>query len=205
MKTAEPISALGNYPELATRVGIVIADYALLEYQMFILYAALSPKNPAESFSKFYQYISANNKTGLILREAKNVLSETSYKALDRLCDRFKKAANRRTEIAHCVFVSGDNSALMRLRLVRNEPRFEELNHQLIDRTINQYRSLSIDVSAFLTTVVKTPAELLHILHALPRAPHQETLVVPVPLGLQMQLTSSEIEASLSRQGLLRR
>jgi hypothetical protein len=204
MGETQHISALSSRPELAKNIGMIVADYSLLEYQMFILYAALSPRNPAESFSRFYQRTSVDNKTGLLLKEAKKNLDRERFKAVDKLCDRFKRAAKRRTEVAHCVFISDDNSEILRLRMIRDRPVFEPLNNSLITRTINQYRTLSTDISAFLTTVVKSEAELRHILHALPRAPHHETLVAPAPQGRQMQLEASQIEASLSRQGLFR-
>lgn len=198
----DSISALRKYPDMARQIGLIIADYAILEYQVFILYALLSPKNPMESFRKFYTYISANNKCGLVLGEAKQ-LDHERYAALDKLLDRFKKAANRRTEIAHCEFLSQDEKSMLRLRLVGDQPKFEPLNDEIFQRTTNQYRILSTDVSAFLTILAPSEAVLLHTMHALPRAPHLETLVGSAVPDHQTKLEKAELIASLTRQKLL--
>lgn len=203
MREIKSISSLHNHPDLALRVGLIIADYACIEYQVFVIYAVMSDKNPSESFRAFYQYISAHNKVGLVLRQADGNLDGDKRRGLDRLLTRFQHASKRRTEIAHCVFLSDKDGSLLRLRFANGNPAFEPFNDSIFTRTIDQYHTLSTDLSAFLAILVPSRKALLHTLHALPRAPSLETLVGPAVPGLQMQLEKDQLIASLERQKLL--
>jgi hypothetical protein len=199
----EALTSLKRQPEVATQIGLIMADFALIEFNMFIIYAAISPKNPMESFSKFYKQISANNKSKLVLDESLGKISEKQYLALQRLWKRFKGAAIRRNEIAHCVFTQGPSSQIIRLRLNGLQPVFEEFSSQIFDRTISQYHILYIDSLAFLTSLPLSEQEFHHIMHALPRAPHLETLAVSVVPDHQQRLQEDELTASRIRQGLV--
>src|SRR5262249_55556333 len=121
MTDPEPSSALRKHPEIAKQIGVLMEHFAGLEDRMFIVYAALatrpviSANDVEQRFSEFYKLRSVNLRSGLVLSAAKSVLDDLRYKALVRLWRRFKAAANRRTDVAHCVFMFMNSQGLSRL------------------------------------------------------------------------------------------
>lgn len=106
-----PPNTLRQNPELAQKIGFLMGDYANLEYQLFVVYAALAtahmqqvqPTDVAQCFSVFFSKRAINNKCGVLLDlAAPPRFDEALYRACQRLCRRIKGAAKRRTEVAHC-------------------------------------------------------------------------------------------------------
>jgi hypothetical protein len=155
-------------------------------------------------FSEFYKLRSVNLRSRLVLTAAEPKLDHLRYKALTRLWRRFKGAASRRTDVAHCVFMSKSSETLMRLSSAASKPRFEPLNQSYFDKTTLQFRILSRDILMFATFVVGTEERLLQLLRALPLPPN-----IPFPQeceGPQAPLApheNGEQKASISRLGLL--
>ena len=167
---SRPFSFIQGRDDIATRIGHVIADYAHLEFQLSIIYALVSQLDPVVSFNEFYSQRAANNKCGLILRAAKPIATEGAYALLQRICRRFKNAAARRTEVAHCVFMS-PNGQLSRLRVFKTPPDFAPVNDDLFNRVSNQFRNLSMDLKTATVALSPAPARLRQVLRALPRPP----------------------------------
>jgi len=167
---SRPFSPIHNRDDIATRIGHVIADYAHLEFQLAIIYALVSQRDPADSFNEFYAQRAANNKCGLILKTAKLIATEDAYALLQRICRRFKNAAARRTEVAHCVFMS-PNGQLSRLRVFKKPPDFAAVNDDLFNRVSNQFRNLSMDLKTATIALCPSPIRLRQVLRALPQPP----------------------------------
>lgn len=198
----EGISSLRRHPEVATQVGFIIADYALLEFLMFHLYAALSDQDPGVSFERFYSMRSINKRSELVVGELTEILDDAHTRALKKLWKRFRAAATRRTEIAHCTFLSKDGG-VSRLRLHGTKPAFEDLDTSVFDRTREQYRVLAKDISVLLSLLFPHPDILTERLHEIAAAIGINLTVAP-----QIQLDGptpdaiEEIRASRMRIGL---
>jgi hypothetical protein len=109
----KPFTSLTKHPELAQAIGIVIAEYSLLEFHMFLIYAlARHPASPVECFAPYYSLRSMDKRNELVT-EATHHLPPSHKKALGRLWRRFRSAARRRTEIAHASYMS-DGKTLVR-------------------------------------------------------------------------------------------
>lgn len=167
---SHPFSPIHNRDDIATKIGHVIADYAHLEFQLAIIYALVSQRDPAVSFNEFYAQRAANNKCGLILKRARPIATEDAYALLQRICRRFKNAAARRTEVAHCVFMS-PNGQLSRLRVFKNPPDFAPANDELFNRVSSQFRNLSTDLKTATVALCPSPTKLRQVLRALPQPP----------------------------------
>jgi hypothetical protein len=177
---------------------------------MFVVYVAIAsgptitPSDVEAHFSEFYKRRNVNLRSGLVLTTAQPVLDELRYKALTRLWRRFKGAANRRTDVAHCVFMSKDGEDLMRLSSAASKPRFEPLEQSYFDRTTLQFRTLGRDILTFSTFVVGTEERLLQLLRALPLPPDMPfPPEVEGPQAPPDQHEKAEERASVSRLGLL--
>jgi hypothetical protein len=211
--TDNPIktSTLRKHPEIAEQIGYLMEHYAGLEYFMFVLYVTISTLLQDEvdrddidgCFAEFYRLRTANLKSGLVLTAAKPLLDEPLYRACVRVWRRFKGAAGRRTDVAHCVFMSYDKPGIYRLSAAKPIPTFEPFALSFFDRTSDQFRILGIDILTLVSCLVGTEKKLASILRALPVPPS-----MPLPpedvahQALPNQYAKGEREASLSRLGL---
>lgn len=164
------ISFIRNRDDIASKVGHLVADYAHLEFLLAIIYALVSQDEPATSFSEFYAQRSANRKCGLILRVAQPISVPDAFSLLRRICRRFKGAASKRTEVAHCVFMA-PNGRLSRLRVFEEIPDFAPVDDELFSRATEQFRELSIDLRTSIVFLSPAPARLREVLQAIPRPP----------------------------------
>jgi hypothetical protein len=170
------VGALENYPEIAEEIGHLMGHYASLEYHMFIAFAVIATSHFAnpdsqhieECFAAFYARRSVNLKGEIALKIAEGRLDEWRLLAWKRLWRRFKGAASRRTDVAHCVFMGSKLSGLMRLKASGTEPTFEPLDMKFFERTNHQFRTLGRDIVTFLTFVAGSEDRLESILRALP-------------------------------------
>lgn len=165
-----PISLIRNRDDIAVKIGHIIADYAHLEFLLSIVYALVSQGDPVVSFDEFYGQRAANNKCGLILRVAKPIATPEAFALLKRICRRFKNAAARRTEVAHCMFMS-PSGQLSRLRVFGSPPDFAPANDELFNRASEQFQKLSIDLRTVIVVLSPSAKRLRQVLHALPRPP----------------------------------
>jgi hypothetical protein len=118
-------TTLTLHPEMAQQVGLVMAEYAILERLLFTIYALIASRDPRTRFRRFYKLRSLNLRRELVEQAVrKSNLHARLRRALKRLLNRFERAADRRTEIAHCAYLS-DRTTLVRLRTIRGEPEYE--------------------------------------------------------------------------------
>lgn len=165
-----PISFIRNRDDIAVKIGHVIADYAHLEFLLSIIYALVSQSDPITSFNEFYGQRAANNKCGLILKVAKPIATTEAFAMLQRICRRFKNAAAKRTEVAHCMFMA-PSGQLSRLRVFGSPPDFAPVNDDLFNRASEQFQKLSIDFRTAIVVLSPSAKRLSQVLHALPRPP----------------------------------
>jgi hypothetical protein len=200
----EPLSSLRRHPHLAEKVGLVIADYAVLEMSFYFIYSAINYYNLENSFKEFYGLRSLNLRCELVLNKFdENTQFPPSYrKALERLIRRFKSAANRRTEIAHVQYLEKNNK-IISLFLKGEDPSFREINGSLFNRTFSQYRKLNIDLGVFLSHIVRTLEELTQILSSTPHARNLDTALSDfLNQAPQVKSRETELEESRKRLGL---
>jgi hypothetical protein len=69
-------TTLDLHPELAQKVGLVVAEYALLERSMWTVYALLPGFDPKASLLAFYSLRSIRRRQSLVLQEGKAALNE---------------------------------------------------------------------------------------------------------------------------------
>jgi hypothetical protein len=205
------IKALEHYPEIAEEIGHLMGHYAALEYHMFITFAAIATSHfddpnsdhIEECFAAFYELRSVNLKSELALKIAEGRLDEWRLLAWKRLWRRFKGAASRRTDVAHCVFMGNKTSGLMRLKASGKEPTFEPLDMKFFERTNHQFHTLGRDISTFLPFVVGTQDRIESLLRALPLPINipfpQKDEAPPAPLSSREK---SERRDSVYRLGL---
>ena len=199
-----PRTSLVKHPEIAQQVGLIVAEYALLERLLFSVYALLTNDPPLSSFRKFYRIRSFHQRRLLIIATAKNAnLSAAVYSSLMRLLRRFGNAADRRAEIAHCAFLA-DHKTVVRLVVRAGNPKYEKTSRDIFARTFTQYHNLVIDLMTFQAFVAGSLDRALRIMRSIPRAPdlripqeHTNSQSPPT------QSEEAEIRASLSRLGLI--
>lgn len=198
----EPQTSLRRHPAIAQQVGLVIADYALLEMRMCLIYAAICPRQGGDAIDAFYDLRSIRRREELVLTELESIITPDRFGALKRLWKRFKAAANRRTEIAHCAFLDRHGSP-MRLRLAGTTPSLEKLDTEIFDRTFTQYRKLGQDLQNFLIFSGQLHPAILE--------KFQSSVLAPLLRLSEVSMTSaqgqkppevSEREESLKRLGL---
>lgn len=197
-----PKSVLHEHPDIAQAVGLVVADYALLEALMFLIYALTTDEDGETAFQSFYTLRSAHLREGLMYEKAAH-LDEPVQNALRRLWRRFKAAANRRTEIAHVSFLT-DGKTVTRLRLFGTEVRFEPITRDIFTRTLNQYQTLGKDLLAFTGVLARSSEEVQQIIASLPlarhRRAHSASLASQDP---RARFETEDTKAALSRLQLL--
>jgi hypothetical protein len=197
-----PKSTLHDHPNVAQRVGLVVADYALLEMMMFMLYAVVSGLHGMEAFKRFYRLRSIHLREEITYKAAEG-LEEAYQEAICRAWKRFKAAANRRTEIAHCSFMS-DGKTVTRLRMFGTEPRFEPMNKQVFDRTFTQYRTLGKDLIVLVSEIAPDPDAVQKLLAETPFGQYRQSeLVYLGSLDPQARYGEREVRESLARLRLL--
>ena len=180
-----------------------MADYALLEMRMCLLYAVICSRRGDDAFTAFFERRSIRLRAELVLKELEPILTPDRYGALKRLWRRFKSAANRRTEIAHCTFLAPEGTP-MRLRLSGTKPRLEVLDQTIFDRTFSQYRILSQDLESFLMFSGQVHSAILEKFQSTPLAPLLRLREVSIPSALDQRPPEiAEREDSLKRLGLL--
>ncbi len=192
-------SALDLHPDLAAKVGLVIAEYALLERLMYSIYAVIVPDDPRVSLSKFYSLRSLRKRQALVLGEVQPILGEVYYKPLKRLWRWFSAAANRRTEIAHCLYFA-DAETVMRLHITEQGGDYVPLSTTIFERTFSQYHTLGTDLLTFAAIVAPSRDRMMQVLHVLPRPPSlKPPPEVPDSQGQPTQSEIDEQRASLAR------
>lgn len=200
----KPLTSLKGHPEIAQDVGLIVADYAVLDSLMYAVFALLSPEEPEQSIVAFYELRSAHLREELVTKAAVT-LDEDYAKALRRLWRRFKKAANRRTEIAHCLFMD-QGEGPMRMRVTGGSVSFEPLDAALIDRTFTQFHTLATDILTFLALASGSQANAQSTISRLPLSPLYQKLAVS--MGSPNPPTPDEVSqtaSSVSRLGLSHR
>jgi hypothetical protein len=187
MPTPYVHTALDKHPEVARKVGLIVAEYALLERLMWTIYALLPNIEPKESVVTFFQLVSIRRRKALVLDAAEQVLSEPYYKALKHLWKRFHAAAKRRTEVAHCQYMA-DDETVVRLQLTDKQVQFVPLDERVFERTFTQYHILGRDLQSFQALIVVNLDRLNSVMSALPRSPLLKTPIAPPePQGLLKQ------------------
>jgi hypothetical protein len=197
----KPLSSLKSHPDLAKSVGLVVADYAVLDALMYAIFATLSAEEPERSIIEFYTLRSAHLREELVNAAASAMPSEVQ-KAISRLWRRFKGAADRRTEIAHCLFIE-TSDAPMRMRLHKGKIIYDRIDQNLINRTFDQFHALAIDMLTLIAFLSGTLDKGRTIVARLPLSPHYRDIMAlehssapPTPDELR------QLAASLSRLGL---
>jgi hypothetical protein len=168
-----PKSSLHDHPDIAAKVGLVVADYALLEYFTFVIFALISGESPDASFVAFYGLRHTHLREELTYKHAAKLDADLEQ-AIKRVWKRFKAAAHRRTEIAHCSFLS-DGKTVARFRLYGTEPRIEPTDESVFKRTFTQYRTLGKDLGMLATQLAPYPGAIVELARQLPLGRHQET------------------------------
>ena len=127
MSEQQSISSLRLYPGLGTPSRTYNCRLLSVGIPTIRHIRGSVPKEPipTESFTAFYGKISSDNKSGLLLKDAKTLDADKLRKALGRLIGRFKAASKRRAEVTPCVFFSKDEKTIIRLRLASGGPIFE--------------------------------------------------------------------------------
>lgn len=143
-----------------------MADYAVLETMAYLVYAIVSDDPPAKSFVDFYALRSIRRREMLTLGAAL-ALDDALQNAIKRAWKRFGAAASRRTEIAHCAFLS-DGQTVTRLRLHGTEPKFEPVSETVFERTFNQYRILGQDLGMLASVLSDGRASIPEIIDQTP-------------------------------------
>lgn len=196
-----PKSSLHNHPDIAQQVGLVVADYAVLEACMFLVYAAMADK-PKEAFRRFYELRHSHLREELMLKTAAKY-PEPIQKALSRLWRRFKAAARRRTEIAHVSFLS-DGKTVTRMRLYNTKPKFEAVSLGVFQRTFSQYRTLCKDLLIFAGLLTPSVEAVHQLVDQLPLAQFRQTQVASMAaLDPQAKFQRADRDAALARLKLL--
>lgn len=197
-----PMTSLSQHPDIAQMVGYVVADYAILENLMLSLYAAFSKMDPAESMAAFYGMRSVQKKEELV-SQAAGALPVNYQAALARLWKRFKSAANRRTEIAHCAYFD-QGEGLKRMRMIKGKPHYDSLSAKIFEHTFKQFRTLATDILTLSAVVQLGRSEHQLTLGQLPLSPKRKhsTACAEKPSSLIHFETEDAVE-SLSRLGLL--
>lgn len=144
-------TALRERPDLAREIGLLVGDYAALELILFNIFMILSRSGAHESFSLFFSQRSIKRKTELLEKEMSR-MSPPLQVALKRLIRRMKTAAARRTEIAHVHTMKG-GSGPMRLQLFGEKAKVAPLDDAFINRTLQQFHTLGIDLMRFASYV----------------------------------------------------
>lgn len=197
-----PRTSLKNYPDIAMNVGLVVAEYALLEGLMATIYAIISKENPRTAFSDFYDLRSAHLKEELATRAAID-LDAPFQKAYDRLWKRFKKAANRRTEIAHCLFYDHGEGP-MRTRTVAGSMHYDRLTDQTFEHTFSQFHTLGTLLLVFAAVVGFHLGRDPRIVTQLPFSPLDPGSFPSMPdQDLSTPAQKTEIIEALTQMGLL--
>ena len=200
--SASPQTSLVKHPEIAQQVGLVVAEYAVLERLLFSIYVLLANDPPLSSFRKFYRIRSFHQRRLLLTAAAKNAkLNAAVYSSLMRLLRRFGNAADRRTEIAHCAFLA-DHKTVVRLVVRSGNPKYEKTSRDIFARTFAQYHNLSMDLLTFQAFVAGSIDRALRIMRSIPRA--LDLQIPQEPTNSQNPPTQSEaaeVRASLSRLG----
>jgi len=192
-------TALALHPEMAQQVGLVMAEYAILERLLFTIYALISQHDPRVCFRRFYKLRALNDRRKLVEAAArKSNLHARLQRALKRLLNRFEGAADRRTEIAHCTYLS-DATTLVRLRTIKGEPKYEVISATIFARTFSQYHNLSTDMLTF-CGLIASIERVREINQAIPRAP--ELRPGPDIHGMSRDEVVEETKASITRLGL---
>lgn len=135
---------LGPTKELANWIGRVIYGYSALEFHMYLNMACMSSKSSVESFQEFYSARSIHNKQNLSCLRA-TVLPPEFQIAHTRLWRWMRGAADRRTQVAHCVISRKDESVLG-VQLVGGKALFVSLDKKRFIKTIRQFRTLQTDI-----------------------------------------------------------
>lgn len=214
MTPPRALSALEKNPELAKKIGVLMGEYASIEYKLFIVYVVVATAyvetvtdaEVKEGFSRYYKLRSVNLKCQLVMAVVDLVLKGDSYRDLNRacvrVCRRMKGAARRRTDVAHCVFMLGGDAGVVRLSAARSEPTFEPVTEQYLSRTQDQFRTLGQDLLVLVSSLIGTADRLMNLLRALPVPPG-----IPLPeweegLDGPTRHVIEENKASLVRLGL---
>lgn len=177
MDLTKPTTALSGHPEIAQHVGIIIAEYAILEFQMYLLYACLVPVRAGVSFDTFFRLRSINLRCEII-ENACEPLPDDLHRVISRVLRRLKGAATRRTEIAHCMYLArGDG--ILRMRWKPTGVVYEPLDQKVFARTITQFRTLSEDIVVLLSHVSGGPTQMQYIWQEIPFPPNQPVALAP--------------------------
>lgn len=201
----EPITGLHRHPEVAQQVGLIIAEYAVLEYFLFVGYAMIAPTDVMTSFNEFFGLRSVNKRYELSKNAAKS-LDSYRRRAHERVWRHFKGAAARRTEIAHCMYtVPGadrESGEIYRMRADGRGVRYEIMNPAVFNRTMGQFRTLGTELAVFLVEVAGGLERALRIIDQLPSPPGARLL--PRQAGSQdtSWFAPDEQRAALARLGL---
>jgi hypothetical protein len=183
------LSMLATNPALAQRIGFLMGDYALIEYLFFINYFAAATRNVPnvgqthmeESFREFYSQRSINPKVELF-DGVTNGLPQDILGACKRITRRLKGTASRRTDVAHCVFLS-KGTAITRLSAAKPTPSFEPLDEDYLDRTTTQFHRVAEDLLGLAALLVGNRDRAAHLLRVLPVPPGAQPAEMPSRLA----------------------
>lgn len=194
-------TSLQNHPGIAVQVGLIVAEYATLEHLMFLIHALISKEDPKKCLGDYYSLRAINRRSSLVLEAAKEKLSQENHAALKRLWRRLAAAANRRTDIAHCIY-AGNKKSICRLRIINGEATYELLTNDLLGRTFTQYHTLGSDLLTFAAHVAESADHIHEVMRAIPRAPGLGPPPAPGTPHPDEQFGLAEAIAALSRLGI---
>lgn len=199
--TEGSIFGVGQTSDYANWTGRIINAYSTIEFAFYQIYAVLAKEHPKVSFTRFYKTRSVRSKELLVLSVSGN-LPEVYRKSLNRLCGRLRAAADRRTQVAHCILIKRSEK-LQRVRQVGEKCFVENISKEYFARTMGQFRTLLTDVKVFLLYLwCLHPRQYQERLIQIPLPPHDGSEAPVVSLGPIPQHVESELEHCKRKIGL---
>ena len=166
-----PMTILKNYPETAKQIGLVMADYAILETRMLSIFTAFNDATHLESMEAFYSEKNVHQRRRKIMK-AFNTSDERLKKTLKELWERFHIAAQQRAIVAHCSVYAHD-AGPMGMIMVGGKPEYRALDVEFFNQTFDLFHRLSDDLTLFLGLIADLRPNGFNKVLSLPFSPRE--------------------------------